>query len=55
LVNRLIGRGTETAEQRERRLVTARSELAAADEFDHIVVNDDVGTTVDELVSLLGL
>ncbi len=55
LVNRLIGRGTETAEQRERRLVTARSELAAADEFDHLVVNDEVGTTVDELVSLLGL
>ncbi|MBK8446228.1 MAG: guanylate kinase [Micropruina sp.] len=55
LVNRLVGRGTETAEQRERRLVTARGELAAADEFNHVVVNDDLGTAVDELVSLLGL
>ncbi|MCW3157718.1 guanylate kinase [Micropruina sonneratiae] len=55
LVARLVGRGTETAEQRERRLVTARAELAAADEFDHVVVNDEVGRAVDELVDLLGL
>ncbi|MFT3832214.1 MAG: guanylate kinase [Micropruina sp.] len=55
LVARLVGRGTENAEQRERRLHTARGELAAADEFDHIVVNDDVGRAVDELVDLLGL
>ena len=55
LVNRLVGRGTESAEQRERRLLTARTELAAAQEFDHIVVNDDLGRAVDDLVSLLGL
>ena len=54
-VNRLVGRGTETAEQRERRLRTAQVELAAADEFDHVVVNDDLGRAVDDLVSLLGL
>ena len=55
LVNRLVGRGTEPAEQRERRLRTAQVELAAADEFDHVVVNDDLGRAVDDLVSLLGL
>ena len=55
LVNRLVGRGTETAEQRERRLRTAQVELAAADEFDHVVVNDDLGRAVDDLVSVLGL
>lgn len=55
LVARLVGRGTETAEQRERRLRTAKDELAAADEFDHVVVNDDLGRAVDELVDLLGL
>ena len=55
LVARLVGRGTETAEQRERRLATAKGELAAADEFDHVVVNDDLGRAVDDLVSLLGL
>ena len=55
LVARLVGRGTETAEQRERRLATAKGELAAADEFDHVIVNDDVGRAVNELVDLLSL
>ena len=39
LVRRLVGRGTETEEQRERRLETAREELAAEEEFDVTVVN----------------
>ena len=34
LVRRLVGRGTETEEERERRLATAREELAAEAEFD---------------------
>ena len=55
LVGRLVGRGTETPEERTRRLATARMELAAAPEFDHVVVNADLGDTVEELVSLLGL
>lgn len=42
LVRRLVGRGTESSEQRERRLETARAEMAAAAEFDHVVVNADV-------------
>ena len=32
-----------------------QGQLAAADEFDHIVVNDDFSTAVDQLVELLGL
>lgn len=55
LVGRLTGRGTETAGQVERRLQTARTELDAAREFDHLVVNDRLGETVDQLVVLLGL
>ena len=55
LRQRLIGRGTETPEQMARRLQTAEAEMAAAAEFDHVVVNDDLGTTVAELVGLLGL
>ncbi|MBZ2195138.1 guanylate kinase [Ruania sp. N2-46] len=54
LVRRLEGRGTEDAEERERRLVTAQVELAAAAEFDHTIVNDDVHRATDELVSLMG-
>src|SRR5690606_17233669 len=34
LVQRLVGRGTEDAEEREHRLATARVELAAESEFD---------------------
>ena len=55
LRERLLARGTESEEQIQRRLATAKAELAAADEFDDIVVNDDVGRAVDELVDLLGL
>ena len=55
LVHRLIGRGTETPEQRERRLQTARVELANANEFDAVVVNDTVDHVVASLVELLGL
>lgn len=53
LVHRLIGRGTESAEEQERRLATARVELAAEDEFDVVIVNDDVGRATDELASLM--
>jgi guanylate kinase len=53
LVRRLVGRGTEDAEEREVRLATARDELAAAAEFDVTVLNDDVRRAAEELVSLM--
>jgi len=53
LVNRLVGRGTETAEERERRLVTAREELAAESEFDATVVNVSIPQAADELITLM--
>jgi guanylate kinase len=55
LVRRLTGRGTETLEERERRLRTAEVEMAAESEFDVTIVNDDVRRATDELVSLMGL
>ena len=55
LQERLLQRGTESEEEMGRRLATAKGELEAAAEFDHVVVNDDLGTAVDELVDLLGL
>lgn len=55
LVNRLRGRGTESEEEMARRLDTAKQELAAQDEFDHVVVNDEVDRTVSELAELLEL
>jgi len=53
LVSRLTGRGTEPADVVERRLQTAKVELAAQDEFDTVIVNEDVSQACDELVSLL--
>ena len=53
LVGRLEGRGTETAEERAVRLDTAKVELAAQQEFDHVVVNDDIRRAAEELVSLM--
>ena len=41
LVRRLVGRGTETDEERERRLATAVDELAAESEFDVTIVNHE--------------
>ena len=55
LVRRLVGRGTETEEQRERRLVTAREELAAEPEFDVTIVNHEVRAAADDLVTLMML
>ena len=50
---RLIGRGTETPEAMQRRLDTARTELAAQDDFDEVVVNTRLESACAELVSLL--
>ena len=53
LVRRLVGRGTETEAERERRLETARAELAAESEFDVTIVNHEVHAAADELVALM--
>jgi guanylate kinase len=50
---RLVGRGTETPEVIARRLATARTELAAQDDFDEVVVNSRLESACAELVSLL--
>ncbi len=50
---RLRSRATDTPEQLDLRLRTAREETAAADEFDHTVVNDDLNACVDEIERIL--
>jgi guanylate kinase len=55
LVRRLVGRGTESAEERARRLDTAQDELAAEAEFDVTIVNHEVHAAADELVALMTL
>ncbi len=53
MVRRLVGRGTESEDERRRRLETARAELAAESEFDVTLVNTDVETVCRELVALM--
>ena len=53
LVRRLVGRGTEDEAERERRLETAREELAAEPEFDVTVENTEVHLAAEELVALM--
>src|ERR1700722_17620030 len=53
LRTRLTGRGTDSEPQIERRLETARAELAAKTEFKHVIVNNDLATAADELTALV--
>ena len=55
LARRLESRGTEDQSERERRLQTARVELAAQSEFDRVIVNHTVEDCVSELASFMGL
>jgi len=52
LRTRLVGRGSDEPEQIERRLAVATEEMAARDEFEHVIVNDRLEEAVEELVSL---
>jgi guanylate kinase len=53
LARRLVGRGTEDDGAVRERLDRARMELAAEDEFDVVVVNDDLERAADRLVALM--
>ncbi|MFD0775739.1 guanylate kinase [Streptomonospora algeriensis] len=55
LVRRLTGRGTEPPEVIQRRLETARAELAAEKEFDTTLVNTSVREVRERLLALIGL
>ena len=55
LRQRLLIRGTETPEQLELRLRNAEIEMAAAPEYDYVVVNEDgrIDETVDEIAAII--
>ena len=55
LHERLVGRGTETPETIELRMANAADELALADHYDDVVVNDDLDRATDELVRVLDM
>ena len=53
LEERLKGRGTESEELVAKRLAKAREEVLSAEKFDYVVVNDDLQTAVDSIVSIM--
>jgi guanylate kinase len=50
---RLVGRGTDDPAQVQERLRTAEGELAAQDEFGHVVVNDRLEDAVGALTAIV--
>ena len=53
LARRLTGRGTESPERIRERLDRARIEMAAEDEFDVVLVNEEVEAAAHALVALM--
>jgi len=53
LRTRLVGRGTDDAEEVERRLQVAEQELDAQPEFAHVVVNDRLDEALEELSGIV--
>ena len=53
LERRLRGRGTDSEETIAKRVAKAEFELSKAVEFDHVVVNDDLDTAVNETIAIL--
>jgi len=55
LRRRLAARGTETPEQRDIRLRNAEIEMAAAPEYDYVVVNEDgkIDETADQIAEII--
>ncbi len=53
LEKRLSGRGTETKQTIAERLVRAKEELRYKDDYDYIIVNDDLKRTVNEIYQII--
>ena len=53
LQNRLSGRGTDSAEIIARRLAAARDEMRHVDEFNYVIINDDLQQALENLKSVI--
>jgi guanylate kinase len=53
LRSRLTERGQDSAAVIERRVAAARAELAHVHEFDYVIINDDFGDALQDLISIV--
>ena len=53
LRQRLANRGTDSAEAIDKRLETAETELASQEDFDHLIVNEDLDRATDDLARIV--
>ena len=53
LKNRLVGRGTESEDIIKKRLMSARDEIARADEYDYIIINDCLEDAVNDFITII--
>ena len=53
LRSRLTGRGTEAPEEVEKRLSCAEAELGYSDQYDYLIVNDEVEKAADKMKAIL--
>ncbi len=53
LYERLVGRGTETKEVIDKRMARAVEESQGIEQYDYIVVNDDLDTCVEEVKAIV--
>ena len=54
LRERLVGRGTDSAEAIERRVAKAAEEMTYADKFDRILINDDLSKAYADAEQMVG-
>lgn len=53
LLKRLSGRGTDDESVIKKRMTEALNEIKRADEYDYIVINDDLNKAVDDLINII--
>ena len=53
LKSRLVGRGTESAEDIEERLARLEYELSQSDKYDYTVINDDLQRAIGEIEKII--
>lgn len=53
LYNRLVHRGSEDADTIQKRMITAFDEFSFINNYDYVILNDDVNRAADEIIEII--